>query len=177
MARMPKKAKADAPKREVAPILKTPIQFSPEDIAALTFKDMESGTRFYDRVADELKTRVDAVFAHYGITPSGDGSEMQLILQMAADLFPKGFKFLRGDKKSKGRGRERSIADQVNLYVVMQGFIDGGNEVQAAASFVKDKFPDISKGNSVDSIKARFSEARKTVERINRGEITESEFP
>ena len=101
--------------------------------------------------------------------------EMQLILQMAADLFPKGFKFLRGDKKSKGRGRERSIADQVNLYVVMQGFIDGGNEVQAAASFVKDKFPDISKGNSVDFIKARFSEARKTVERINRGEITESE--
>ena len=78
MARMPKKAKADAPKREVAPILKTPIQFSPEDIAALTFKDMESGTRFYDRVIAEDVTGEDvrryvADFVASTVPPGSDG--------------------------------------------------------------------------------------------------------
>jgi len=175
MPRVPNKPRQDATKPKLAPILKEPIRYKLQELAAAV-ENTDRGQEFCERVVQDLKARMDAVFAHFGIDPSGEDAQLQLMLRMASELFPTAFKFIQAGKKPRGRAQERSFVDQVNLYVVMQGLIDGGYSVQRAATFVREHLPELSNRNAIPSIVTRFSEARKTAARIDRGEITDDEY-
>ena len=115
------------------------------------------------------------MFAHHGIERKGVESASQLILSMACELYPLGFRFRRKGRSGRGRKATRTIADKVDLWVLMQGLMDTGQKAASAAAEIRDKFPSIARGCSADTIETRFYEAERTVQRIERGEITDFE--
>jgi hypothetical protein len=164
--------------RQIPDLLKKPITYELHDLLSLASGDDDRAADAARRLLNQFAARIAALFDYYGIDRTSDEPELRLFWAMGSDLFPNAFRIQRaGDPEQKRRPCERTIVDQMNLYVLMDALLENGYSYEKAAVYINEFFPDIAKGNAPSSIKARFSEARKTKRRVvDRGDVTPFEW-
>jgi len=161
--------KGDVPKP-----LTEPINYDPELLSALAYPDTtdEAQQAAVNHVFKTIKEKIDCLFGYYKIDQNRPDAQAWLILALASSQFPQGFKFLPSDEKQRGNRKRRGAAKKADLFVTFSGLLDTGMTDDEAAEYIAQKLPSLCQRNSASSVKARYYEAKRFIEKLERGDIS-----
>jgi orotate phosphoribosyltransferase len=159
-------------KQEASELLKRPIEYNLEFLAAAAYKLKDQKHAEAARnVLAERQRRYEALFVYFGIPTDGLNAQSELIMRMGEKLFPGGFKFLRRGEKHRGRDTRWTTSALVDLWHVIESFRATGLSVEDAACIVQDHEL-VPADADVASIVQRYYEANRLVRRQQTGNAT-----
>jgi hypothetical protein len=130
-------ASSEGNARPIPAILKTPIPTSPQLWAMLIKAPGEEITeaqrRAYQEYEKHFGARLATVYAHFGIDPHSPGSEDKLIIAMARELFPRGFRLQGGLTPTAGAPEKWTASDRLMLVRSLNGMANELGSLRKAA--------------------------------------------
>jgi hypothetical protein len=166
----------DGSPKQIPAVLQQPIEYDAPLLVAGAFKPQDE---FHRAAAlDFIKQYTErylALFEYFGISCTDPNAEFNLILRLAAEVFPAAFRCVRKGEKTRGNKTRWNTAALLKLWSEMKKLIEQGMTVEDAASQIAKKKLIPGPVLAPQSIIARYYDADQMVARFKTGAVTRFE--